>query len=251
MEGGIGSELYDRIGRDYSVGRHAEPTWASVIASWLTGHDVIVNVGAGTGSYEPRSNKVIPIEPSVEMLRQREPESARPIRARAEEMPLRDAVAGAAMAILSLHHWSDWTRGIAEMKRVAPNRQLILTFEPAIHNRFWLIEEYLPAMATLPSNNPPAVAEIAGRLDASAIIPMLVPSDCVDGVLPAFWARPHAYLDPRVHKFSSSFSLLSRRDVEQGISRLAADLRSGAWVRRHQAMMQQGSLDCGFRLIVA
>lgn len=251
MEVRVDNELYNAIGRDYSLGRRAEPAWERVISSHLTGCDVLVNVGAGTGSYEHGHSTVIAVDPSSAMLDQRTPGSARAIQGRAEELPLRDASAGAAMTILSLHHWTDWRRGIAEMKRVAPKLQLVVTFEPEIHNRFWLVEEYMPAMAYLPTNNPPTVAEIAEELGPTTVEPLPVPADCVDGVLPAFWSRPHAYLDPQVHSFSSSFSLLSPRVIEDGTDRLKADLDSGAWHRRHRALMDQQTLDCGFRLIIS
>lgn len=251
MEVGVDGDLYNTIGRDYSLGRRAEPAWERVIASYLTDCDVLVNVGAGTGSYEPDDMMVIAVEPSSAMLDQRSTGSARAIQGRAEMLPLRDVSADCAMTVLSLHHWTDWLVGIAEMKRVAPRLQLVVTFEPAIHNRFWLIEEYLPAMATLPSNNPPTVSEITEELNATSVESLPVPADCVDGVLPAFWARPNAYLDPRVHSYSSSFSLLPRRDIQDGMSRLKADLESGAWLRRHDALTKQDTLDCGFRLIVS
>jgi hypothetical protein len=247
----MAGELYDTIGTDYLAGRQPEPSWERLIDRYLTDCGVIINVGAGVGSYEPLGRVVIPIEPSEVMIAQRPHGVATAVLGHAEALPLDDATADCAMTILSLHHWTQWDQGLAEMMRVAPQLQLVLTFEPAVHNRFWLIDEYLPEIAALPSSNPPSVDQIAAKLNATSIDVLPVPADCVDAVLPAFWARPHAYLDPLVRAYSSGFSLLPRSVVDNGTRRLAADLDSGVWLRRHQSLLSHDSLDCGFRLIVA
>lgn len=187
------------------------------------------------------------------MISQRSQERTRAIQGTAENLPLANASIDAAMTVLSLHHWADWRRGLSEMRRVAPGLQLILTFDPVIHNSFWLIEEYIPEMAELTSNNPPSPEQIADCLDADhvEIEVLAVPADCADGVLPAFWARPHAYLDPEVHAYSSSFSLVSDTAVSKGTRKLAEDLTDGTWHQRHAEILDNESLDCGFRLIAA
>jgi SAM-dependent methyltransferase len=245
--------VYDEIGGTYAAGRDPEPTWERLIARHLTECHTLVNVGAGAGSYEPSNVTVYPVEPSELMITQRPQGRARAIQGTAENLPLADAATDAAMTVLSLHHWADWKRGLSEMKRVAPDLQLILTFDPVVHKRFWLIEEYIPEMADLASNNPPSPDQIADCLDARdvEIEVLAVPADCADGVLPAFWARPHAYLDREVHAYSSSFSLVSDTAISRGTAQLADDLASGTWHQRHAELLSNESLDCGFRLIAA
>ena len=47
--------LYDRIGRAYGAIRRADPRLAERIWAALGDAKSVVNVGAGTGSYEPRT----------------------------------------------------------------------------------------------------------------------------------------------------------------------------------------------------
>jgi SAM-dependent methyltransferase len=94
----------------------------------------VVNVGAGTGAYEPADLDVVAVEPSETMIAQRAEGAAPIVRAVAEELPFEDGAFDAAMAVLSDHHWSDRSRGIAEMKRVA-RRVVTFTWDPAtIHD---------------------------------------------------------------------------------------------------------------------
>ena len=68
--------LYDRIGRTYTTTRREDPRLAAAIHAALGDAVTVVNVGAGTGSYEPRDRKVIAIEPSRVMIAQRPPDAA-------------------------------------------------------------------------------------------------------------------------------------------------------------------------------
>ena len=198
------SARYDLIGEGYALARHPEPSWQARIDSNLAGTSTIVNVGAGAGSYEPDDRFVVAVEPSGLMISQRAPRPlASVVRAVAGGIPLRDHAVGAALAVLTLHHWPDWRAGVAEMQRVATSRLVVLTFDPVVHNQFWLIREYLPEVAALESNAPPPPVEIARALAGRAEI-LDVPRACADAVLPAFWARPERYLDPGVHRFSAS-----------------------------------------------
>ena len=47
----------------------------------------------------------------------------------------------------------------------------------------------------------------------SAVEPVMVPHDCTDGFLYAYWRRPAAYLDPRIRKGSSSFWKIQQADA--------------------------------------
>ena len=63
---------------------------AAVIWAGLGDADPVLNVGAGTGNYEPRDRRVVAIEPSTEMLGQRPPDAAPAIQGVAEALPFPD-----------------------------------------------------------------------------------------------------------------------------------------------------------------
>jgi len=98
----------------------------------------VLNVGAGPGSYEPATGRVVAIEPSEVMLAQRSDWSAPAVRAVGEHLPVRDQAFDVALAVLTIHHWTDPIAGLREMHRVA-SRQGILHFEPGYP--FWLAYE--------------------------------------------------------------------------------------------------------------
>jgi ubiquinone/menaquinone biosynthesis C-methylase UbiE len=121
------SAIYDTIGTGYSAQRQSDPRIAARIEGALGQARTVINVGAGTGSYEPADRWVTAVEPSAEMLAQRPPGSALVVQASAEALPFPDRHFDAAMAVLTIHHWSDQARGLAEMRRVARGPVAILT----------------------------------------------------------------------------------------------------------------------------
>jgi SAM-dependent methyltransferase len=214
-------------------------------------HDArtVVNVGAGTGSYEPTDRLVLAVEPSEEMVKQRPPAAAPCIRAAAERLPLFDQSFDAAMGVLTIHHWSDPVRGLRELVRVARG-VVLFAYEPTIHSRFWLWREYFPAAANISAASELPVAQVAEVIGADRVEPVLVPHDCSDGFGPAYWRRPAAYLDPDVRSCISGLARLPVKDLEPGLTRLRQDLDTGAWQTRHQDLLKHNTLDAGLRLIV-
>jgi len=239
--------LYDRIGSGYSAVRRADPRIAARIDEALGDARTVVNVGAGTGSYEPANREVTAVEPSAEMIDQRAPGAAPAIQASAEDLPLPDKSFDAAMAVLTVHHWHDRRRGLAELRRVSRGPVVVLTFEQG-HRGTWLAE-YLPeilafdAQLTMPFE---VYSELLGDVTVS---PVPIPHDCVDGFLYAFWRRPEAYLDPVVRSGISTFRLVG--GLEAGLQRLADDLASGEWDRRYGHLRGVDEFDAGYRLVVA
>lgn len=239
---------YDRLGRGYATQRRPDHRWAAAIEAALTACRTVANVGAGTGSYEPVAT-VAAVEPSSVMVAQRRAGAAPAARGVAGALPLRSGAVDGALVVLSLHHWPDWRAGLAELQRVS-HRQVVLTFDTQVHNHFWLVEEYLPAIADLPFNQPPPPEDIAGALGGEVRV-LPVPQDCADAVLWAGWRRPERYLDPAVLAAASSTAALPEALRAEGIARLRADLASGAWHRRHADLLGRGAVDGGFRLVVA
>jgi SAM-dependent methyltransferase len=237
---------YDRIGLNYSGLRNPDPRIAALIDSALEDSRTVLNVGAGAGSYEPAHREVTALEPSIGMIGQRRTPAAAVVQGRAEALPFADRSFDAAMAVLTVHHWSDQAQGLREMRRVSRGPVVILTYDPAFRG-FWLAD-YLPELVTLDEAQMPAMADYARWLGPVAVSAVPIPNDCTDGFLSAYWRRPEAYLDLRVRAAMSSFWTLG--DVSPALARLERDLESGAWAERHSGLLGLDSLDCGYRLVV-
>ena len=240
------SALYDTIGIDYANLRQPDPRIAAPILAALGGAKTVVNVGAGAGSYEPADRILTAVEPSAEMISQRRPGQAKIVQASAESLPFDDNSFDAAMAVLTVHHWSDQAAGLAEMRRVARSRAVMLTFDPAFRD-MWLLD-YWPQLAHLDDDQMPALDFYEQHWGPVDIATVPVPHDCIDGFLYAFWRRPSAYLDPRIRQGSSSFWRID--GVEEGLARLEQDIASGEWHRRNASLLDRTELDMGYRLIV-
>jgi SAM-dependent methyltransferase len=239
---------YDRLGVEYHRTRREDPRLAARIHAALGNAHSVVNVGAGTGSYEPRGRMVVAVEPSAVMIAQRPPGAAPAVRATAEAMPFGKHRFDAAMALWTIHHWADPGKGIAELRRVA--RNVVIVTASGRLNQLWLIRDYFPAIGWWrPELQPEHIAALLGG--NVRIEPLLVPRDCLDGFGEAFWARPEAYLEPRVRAGISAFELLDEAELIPGLQRLRADLRSGIWDARNGNLRQLEEFDCGLRLIIA
>jgi SAM-dependent methyltransferase len=243
--------VYDVIGTGYSSARHPDPKVARAIRAALGDATSVLNVGAGTGSYEPSDIDVTAVDPSAEMIRQR-PSSAAPcVKAWAEALPFADASFDAAMAVLTVHHWSDRARGLMEMRRVARKRVVLFTWDPASIDAFWLVAEYLPEVAALDVPRFPTMRELQEILPGAHVEPVPIPHDCADGFFGAFWGRPEAYLDANVRHGISTFRQLPDDVVQPAVTKLAFDLQTGAWDARHSRLRDEAELDVGYRLVVA
>jgi SAM-dependent methyltransferase len=237
---------YDVIGNNYAALRRPDPRIARIIEDALGPAQTILNVGAGTGSYEPADRAVTAVEPSGEMIAKRGPEAAKAIQASADALPFPDKSFDASMAILTIHHWPDKRAGLREMRRVTRGPIVLLTFDPA--QRPWLTD-YLPELAALDEAQMPKMSDYEHWLGPVVVTPVPVAHDCSDGFLYAWWRRPEAYLDPFIRSGSSSFWAL--QGVEAGLQRLRQDLESGAWQRRYGDLLARDTYDAGYRLVVA
>jgi SAM-dependent methyltransferase len=238
---------YDTIGRTYVRTRATDPRIAAAIWGALGDARTVVNVGAGTGNYEPPDREVTAVEPSEVMIAQRAPDAAAVVQAGAEALPFEDDSFDAAMAVLTIHHWSDWRRGVDELRRVA-RRVVVFSWDPSFARRLWSTAEYFPFVGEEETTFP-SLADQAGAVRATAVTSVPIPHDCQDGFYGAYWRRPDAYLDPEVR---AGISVLASRPPEQlapGLERLRADLDSGAWAERHADLLEREELDLGYRLL--
>ena len=242
--------IYDQIGGSYASTRQTDAAWEAQIHAALGDARRVVNVGAGSGSYEPAGAELIAIEPSETMIRQRPDGSAPVVRAVAEQLPFADGAFTAAMAVLTTHHWTDAERGLRELARVAQH-QVIVTWDPEwFAANFWLVRDYLPEVADH-ERELATMAAVNAHLAVRQVEPLLVARDCRDGFFGAYWAQPERYLDGEVRASMSGLALLDADVVARGVNALRRDLDSGAWARRNAQLSGLDRLDLGYRLIVA
>ena len=210
----------------------------------------MVNVGAGTGNYEPTDRSVVAVEPARTMLAQRSRGAAPAVQAVAESLPFRDAAFDAAVAVLTVHHWRNLAQGLAELQRVAA-RQVIYVFDTTMTDSFWLVTDYFPEILDLGSERAaPSIAALAEHLDVRRVAVVPVPADCIDGFGGCYWNRPEAYLDADVRAGMSSFAQLDADIEARGVERLRSDLGSGAWDARYGTLRALPEYDIGYRLVI-
>ena len=244
-------QLYDRIGRDYASIRKADRRWAAAILSAVGNATTVLNVGAGAGSYEPTDRPVIALDPSATMLRQRARNAAPAMAAAAEAIPCHDGAFDCTTAILTIHHWTNWRAGLAEVKRVTRRRIVVLTADVFRDDEpFWL-KEYFPGINAWDRAHIQPIDDVLQELWPARVERLPVPADCTDGFCGAYWRRPAAYLRPEVRNGISGFSQIGDRETEQGLSRLQADLDSGVWNERYGGLLDRDEIDIGYGLVIA
>lgn len=243
---------YDQIGQGYSTTRREDPRLAARILQALGAGRSVVNVGAGTGLYEPRDRYVLAVEPSEIMTAQRPPELAPAIRANADCLPLRDRSVDAAMTVLSLHHWDDGQeRGVRELRRVARGPVVIVAFEPAVCAEMWLVKDYLPEVAELDRKTSPSIAQVAAWLGGPTRVEVLpVARDTPDWTLMSFWAHPERVLDEVARNSTSGFARMAPHVVQRVVAAVERDLQDGSWERRHGHLRHLHEMDAGLRLLL-
>jgi SAM-dependent methyltransferase len=242
---------YDRCAPSYPSQRRPDPRIAERVRAALGEARTVLNVGAGSGSYEPADRWVLAAEPSAGMRAQRPRHLAPAIAAGAEALPLDDDAVDAAMAIITVHHWSDPIGGLRELRRVTRGPVVVLTFDITVLADFWMITDYLPEALADDLQRFPTIEAIATILDPSRVEAIPIPGDCTDGFFEAYYARPEAYLDPAARAAQSVWPRLPAGVEQRSLAALSADLASGTWDARHGHLRTQPSYEGGLRLIVA
>lgn len=239
---------YDKIGINYAKKRKSDPRIASQIFKKLEHAQKIVNIGAGAGSYEPDDKQLIAVEPSIEMINQRSSSAHPVIQGSAESLPFPDNSFTHALTILSMHHWTNRTVAFKEINRVATERFIAISWNPNAEP-FWLTRDYFPEIFELDKKIFPDLNELETHFDNVKIEPLLIPEDCIDGFLAAYWKRPSAYLDSNVRNSISSFAKLDT--ITKGLQKLESDLESNNWSKINQSILNKSSLDAGYVIISA
>lgn len=243
------AQLYDTIGATYATTRRTEPRIASQVWAALGDAQTVLNVGAGTGSYEPPDRDVTAVEPSAVMRAQRPPGAPRCVAATSERLPFPDDAFDAAMAFATVHHWPDPIAGLREMQRVA-GRVVVFTCdttEESWRQKFWLTRDYLPEVTASPVG---LATKLATAIEAR-LEPVLVPWDCADGFFEAYWRRPEAYLEPEVRSGTSVWAAVGPEAEQRAVDRLREDLLSGRWAERNHDLLDLEAAELGLRILVA
>jgi SAM-dependent methyltransferase len=241
-------QLYDAIGTAYVATRRTDPRIAAQIWAALGDARTVLNVGAGTGSYEPADRDVIALEPSALMRSQRPPGAAPCVAGSAGNLPFADRSFDAAMALATVDHWPDPIAGLREMRRVA-RRVVVFTCDAGDPDRFWLTRDHLPEHAGLWAGRPP-LAELARAIGARTE-PVPIPWDCADGFFEAFWRRPEAYLDARVRRGMSVWARVGPDAERRAVRTLRDDLASGRWADRNRDLLDLEAAELQSRLLIA
>lgn len=243
---------YDAAQIKYNPIRRTDPAIAAFITEALGAAATILNVGAGTGSYEPLNRLVIAVEPSVTMRQQRISAGKSPaINASAELLPFDDNSFDAAMAIITIHHWKNLKKGISEMRRVTKGPVVILTFDPNALHRGWLASCF-PELVAVEAKRYPPLNSIMEALGCNCSIQKIpVTLDCIDGFQEAFYGRPEAFLEKEVRDAQSAWGFLDEKIKSQMLGRFEQMLKSGDWDARFGEYRKLPSFDGALRLLVA
>jgi SAM-dependent methyltransferase len=241
---------YESHGIGYVQRRQTDPRIAARIHAALGDARTVLNVGAGTGSYEPRDRWVLALEPSATMRAQRPPDAAPCLAGSAESIPLDDDSVDAAMACVTIHHWQDRAAGLAELRRVARGPVVVFTFELA--DLIGWQRDYFAEAVAIEQPRFGRMEEVAAELGGVVRIERIpTPADCADGFFEAYWNRPEPMLDPTVRASQSIWQLIGQDAEERIFERLAADLGSGKWDQENGELRDQGSYEGSLRLVIS
>jgi SAM-dependent methyltransferase len=250
-DGSAGDADYGRIGGSYTDFRRPDPRLAARIEAALGSARTVLNVGAGTGSYEPLDRDVTPVEPSASMRAQRADHLAVAIDATAEDLPFPDNSFDAALSTFSVHQWSDLGAGLREVRRVTRGPVVLLTCDPDLLPRFWL-HAYAPEVIAVEAQRYPplpSLAEGLGGMTHHTLVP--IPLDCVDGFNEAYYGRPEALLDPSARLACSAWSFVEPAGHHRFVDHLQRELGDGTWDRRFGHLRTQPTFEGSLVLVVS
>ena len=242
---------YSSLAADYAAVRRPDPRIGAQLLAALGDARTVLNVGAGTGSYEPTDRQVVAVEPAAEMRARRDPALPPAIDATAEALPFDDGSFDAALAVLTVHHWPDLEAGLAEVRRVTKGPVVMMTADPEALSDLW-VSAYAPEFHATERRRYPSPDRIAAALGGPLEIrPLLVALDCSDGFTDAFYGRPEAMLDQAVRNAQSAWSFVDEEAQARFVDRLRTDLDSGVWDERHGHLRSQPEFESSIRILIA
>lgn len=242
---------YDKYGQTYSSRRTTDPRIANYVFAALEGAKTIINVGAGAGSYEPEDKYVVSVEPSQVMRAQRGTNKVPAINGTADSLPFDDNAFDAAMAMVTVHHWPDINKGLQELRRVAKQQVVVMTFDPDALDVFWNAK-YFAELIEVEKARYPKISSITDALGGNCeVIPIPIPLDCTDGFQEAFYGRPEAFLEKEVRLSQSAWGFLPVGYEDILVKRLADALTSGKWDEEYGNHRTLPSFTGALRLVIS
>jgi ubiquinone/menaquinone biosynthesis C-methylase UbiE len=253
--------LYNTIGNNYSQTRKSDPKITATLLEILNiiPPATVVDIGAGTGSYALKLAKqgyqVLAVEPSATM---RDQATFHPLvqwfDGSAENLPLPEQSADAAIVMLAFHHFQNHQKALEEAHRVTGGGQLVvLTYDPDCISRFWLTRYFPGLIADVQSTFLP-IAQLTSSIEATTnasvkVIPFPLPHNLIDAFAAVGWARPELYLDSRIRNGISTFAKFEQSALDEGLSRLQQDIETGTWDEEFGYLRQQQQYDAGYRFV--
>jgi SAM-dependent methyltransferase len=242
---------YNRQAQNYGQIRQEDRRIQAVIDLALGCARTVLNIGAGTGSYEPKDRYVLALEPSLTMRAQRRSGMAPAMIGTASEIPFDDDTFDASMAMLTVHHWPDLAKGLGEMARVTAGPRIVMSFDPDAHTDFWMFD-YVPEMAVVERARYPAISKIVEGLGGVVeVLTLPVARDCTDRFQVALYARPEEFLIEAVRRSQSAWNFLEAGVEARFVQQLGHDLETGVWDVKYGHLRHQDTIDCQLRLIVS
>jgi SAM-dependent methyltransferase len=259
-DGSAGDVDYSRFASGYTNFRKPDARIQSAIDDALGAAVTVLNVGAGTGAYEPAHRDVTAVEPSASMRAERA--AAKPaIDSTAENLPFADDSFDAGMSTMSVHQWPDLEAGLTELRRVARGPVVILTADPAHLREFWL-NDYAPEVMATEARRFPAIERVAAALGGAVlgggvgawaieVRVVEIPLDCTDGFNQAYYGRPELLLEPGARAANSAWSFVGAEVEERFVRDLTRDLDDGTWDQRYGRLRTQLTFDGSLRLVIS
>ncbi len=241
---------YDNNKHDYAQVRRADKRIFSYVQSALVDFNTVINVGAGTGSYEPQDKYVISVEPSSVMRKKRLALGRNPaINAFADSLPFEDMSFDVSLAILTIHHWPDLRAGLEEIKRVTRSKIVILTYDPERLADFWNVN-YFPKVVEVESKRYPVLGTISSILGSTPKVSKIrIPFDCTDGFQEAFYGRPEFFLKEEVRQAQSAWGFIEKDIEHEYVEHLRSDIQSGEWDRLYGFHREMPFFEGAYRML--
>jgi ubiquinone/menaquinone biosynthesis C-methylase UbiE len=240
------SAEYNRIGDSYDMTRRADSAIVQALADYLNlrGAGQYLDIGCGTGNYTcalaGQGGAWTGLDPSALMLEVARVKSDNIVwhLGAAENLPFEDAGFDGAICTLAVHHFTDISRGFAEIGRVLkPGARLVIfTVTPTQTQAYWL-NRYFPKMLEADRKTLPTLAALEaaakfGGLEVIGTFPYFISEATQDFFFYSGKFRPSLYLSEAVRQGMSCFRLLAQEDeLAKGLAQLEADIASGAIVR--------------------
>ena len=250
-DGSAGDADYATIGNVYRDYRVADSRIAAFVHAALGDARKVLNIGAGTGSYEPTDREVTAVEPSTTMRQKRPPHLSRAIDARAEQLPFPEDNFDAAMGTFTVHQWLDLAAGLREVRRVTRGPIVLLTCDPSLLRTYWLYEYSPEAIETEFARFPRISALTEGLGGKVTVTRVPIPFDCSDGFNDAYYGRPEMLLNDAARLACSAWSFVAPTAVERFKKDLTKDLADGTWDSKYGYLRKQAFLEGSLVLVVS